>query len=30
MLLNLASVSAAEDKEQMWGFIQRYAPEASP
>ena len=30
MLLNLASVSAAEDKDQMWGFIQRYAPDASP
>lgn len=30
MLLNLASVSAAEEKDQMWGFIQRYAPEASP
>ena len=30
MLLNLASVSAAEDKSQMWGFIQRYAPDASP
>lgn len=30
MLLNLASVSAAEDKEKMWGFIRRYAPEASP
>jgi lysyl-tRNA synthetase class 1 len=29
MLLNLASVSAAEDKNQLWGFIQRYAPEAS-
>ena len=29
MLLNLASVSGAEDKEAMWGFIQRYAPEAS-
>ncbi|KMW59041.1 Lysyl-tRNA synthetase (class I) [Candidatus Rhodobacter oscarellae] len=29
MLLNLASVSAAEEKAQMWGFIQRYAPEAS-
>ncbi len=29
MLLNLASVSAAEDKDKMWGFIQRYAPEAS-
>ena len=30
MLLNLAAVSAAEDKEHMWGFIRRYAPEASP
>ena len=30
MLLNLASVSGAEDKDQLWGFIQRYAPEASP
>ncbi|MEL6167588.1 MAG: lysine--tRNA ligase [Pseudomonadota bacterium] len=30
MLLNLASVSAAEDKETLWGFIARYAPEASP
>ncbi|SEP77654.1 lysine--tRNA ligase [Thalassovita taeanensis] len=30
MLLNLASVSAAEEKSKMWGFIQRYAPEASP
>jgi lysyl-tRNA synthetase class 1 len=30
MLLNLASVSGAEDKETLWGFIQRYAPEASP
>ena len=30
MLLNLASVSAAEDKDQLWGFIQRYAPEATP
>ena len=30
MLLNLASVSAAEDKERLWGFIRRYAPEASP
>ncbi|MEL7175742.1 MAG: lysine--tRNA ligase [Pseudomonadota bacterium] len=28
MLLNLASVSAAEEKEQLWGFIQRYAPDA--
>ncbi|MCP3970622.1 MAG: lysine--tRNA ligase [Rhodobacteraceae bacterium] len=30
MLLNLASVSHAEDKETLWGFIQRYAPDASP
>ena len=30
MLLNLASVSGAEDKATMWGFIQRYAPNASP
>ena len=29
MLLNLASVSAAHDKEKLWGFIRRYAPEAS-
>lgn len=30
MLLNLASVSGAEDKEALWGFIRRYAPEATP
>jgi lysyl-tRNA synthetase class 1 len=30
MLLNLASVSGAQDKETLWGFIQRYAPDASP
>ncbi len=30
MLLNLASVSSAEDKDQLWGFIQRYAPDATP
>ncbi len=30
MLLNLASVSGAEDKDALWGFMQRYAPEASP
>ncbi|KAA9008186.1 lysine--tRNA ligase [Histidinibacterium aquaticum] len=30
MLLNLASVAGAEDKETLWGFIRRYAPEASP
>ncbi|SFM56383.1 lysine--tRNA ligase [Shimia aestuarii] len=29
MLLNLASVAGAEEKDQLWGFIQRYAPEAS-
>ncbi|MDR9486043.1 MAG: lysine--tRNA ligase [Sediminimonas sp.] len=29
MLLNLASVSSAEDRETLWGFIRRYAPEAS-
>ena len=30
MLLNLASVSGAEDKATLWAFIQRYAPEAAP
>ena len=30
MLLNLASVSAAEEKAKLWGFIQRYAPDAAP
>ncbi|ANT60714.1 MULTISPECIES: lysine--tRNA ligase [Roseobacteraceae] len=30
MLLNLASAAGAEDKEAMWGFIRRYAPEAEP
>ena len=30
MLLNLAAVSAAENKDRMWGFIKRYAPDASP
>ncbi len=29
MLLNLASVSGAEDKEALWGFIRRYAPKAT-
>ncbi|CUH54182.1 lysine--tRNA ligase [Shimia marina] len=29
MLLNIASVSNAEDKETLWGFIQKYAPEAT-
>jgi lysyl-tRNA synthetase class 1 len=30
MLLNLASVVNAEDPPVLWGFIQRYAPAASP
>ncbi|TDT74141.1 lysyl-tRNA synthetase class I [Litoreibacter halocynthiae] len=30
MLLNLASVANAEEKGQLWGFIQRYAPDATP
>lgn len=30
MLLNLASASSAENKDQMWGFINKYAPEATP
>ena len=30
MLLNLAAVSAAEDVARMWGFIRRYAPQATP
>ncbi len=30
MLLNLASVAGATDKVGLWGFIQRYAPDASP
>ncbi|OOY19164.1 lysine--tRNA ligase [Thioclava sp. DLFJ5-1] len=30
MLLNLASVAGATEKEGLWGFIKRYAPEASP
>lgn len=29
MLLNLASVAGAEEKDQLWGYIQRYAPDAS-
>ena len=29
MLLNLASVSGAEEKDALWGFIRRYAPDAS-
>ncbi len=30
MLLNLASVSGAEETETLWGFIRRYAPDATP
>ena len=30
MLLNLASVAGAADAKGLWGFIRRYAPEASP
>ena len=30
ILLNLASVVNAEDKSVVWGFITRYAPEATP
>lgn len=30
MLLNLAAAAGATDKEVLWGFIRRYAPEASP
>ncbi|GAB4387166.1 lysine--tRNA ligase [Albidovulum sp.] len=30
MLLNLASVAGAQDKSGLWGFIRRYAPDASP
>ena len=30
MLLNLASVAGAKDATGLWGFIRRYAPEASP
>jgi lysyl-tRNA synthetase, class I len=30
LLLNLASVSSAEDKAALWGFIAKYAPDTSP
>jgi lysyl-tRNA synthetase, class I len=30
LLLNLASVAHAEDKEVLWGFVSRYVPHASP
>lgn len=29
MLLNLAAVANADEKDQLWGFIKRYAPDAS-
>ncbi len=30
MLLNLAAVANSEDPAVLWGFLRRYAPEASP
>jgi lysyl-tRNA synthetase, class I len=30
LLLNLVSVSNAEDKATLWGFIRKYAPDATP
>jgi lysyl-tRNA synthetase, class I len=30
LLLNLVSVSNAEDKATLWGFIRKYAPQATP
>ena len=30
MLLNLASVASSDNKEGLWGFIKRYAPDSSP
>ena len=30
LLMNLAGAANAQDKEQLWGFIRRYAPEATP
>ena len=30
LLLNLVSASNAEDREVLWGFIRRYAPDADP
>jgi lysyl-tRNA synthetase class 1 len=30
MLLNLASVANAHDKDVLWGFLRKYAPAASP
>ena len=30
LLLNLVSASNSEDAATLWGFIQRYAPQATP
>jgi len=30
MLLNLASAASVDDKETLWGFIRKYAPDAAP
>jgi lysyl-tRNA synthetase class 1 len=30
LLLNLVSVASSDDKELLWAFVRRYAPEASP
>ena len=30
MLLNLASASGTEDPQALWGFVRRYAPDATP
>ncbi|MEO0619111.1 MAG: lysine--tRNA ligase [Pseudomonadota bacterium] len=30
LLLNLVSASNAEDKDVLWGFVRRYAPDATP
>ncbi|RMF38303.1 MAG: lysine--tRNA ligase [Alphaproteobacteria bacterium] len=30
MLLNLASAAGAQDRETLWGFIRKYAPQANP
>jgi lysyl-tRNA synthetase class 1 len=30
LLLNLVAVASTDDKQLLWGFVQRYCPEASP
>jgi len=30
LLLNLVGVASTDDKDLLWGFVKRYAPEASP